>query len=63
MFLTVRENLARSYKFENCSSSWDFTLLLHGKHQILHGLHQVLHGKHQIFFMENMKYITINACS
>ena len=48
MFLTVRENLARSYKFENCSSSWDFTLLLHGKHQILHGMHQVLHGKHQV---------------
>ena len=48
LFLTVRENLARSYKFENCCCCWDFTLLLHGKHQILHGKHQILHGKHQV---------------
>ena len=42
-FLTVIENLARSYKFENCCwGSCDlFVQVLHGKHQMLRGKHQI----------------------
>ena len=46
-FLTVRGNLTRSYKFENCCSSScssDFTPLLNGKHQVL------------TYFTESIKY-------
>ena len=44
----MRENLARSYKFENCSS-WDFTLILHLIHEVLHLFHKVLHWIHELF--------------
>ena len=43
-FLTVREYLARSYKFENCSCCCDLCSNTSRKASNTHLLHQVLHG-------------------
>ena len=44
LFLTVREYLARSYKFENCSCCCDLCSNTSRKASNTHLLHQVLHG-------------------
>ena len=51
-FLTVRENLARSYKLENCCCcSWDFTLILHLIHE---------NPSYPQYFVFSIKYFTFS---